>query len=431
MLSLLMGLQAPTGAAGQAPLEPGQVHERLQSATDSTQSYALYLPTRLPAVGRLPALLLMDPRGRALVPLGLVRESAERLGYIVISSYNSASDTDQPVNIPAVNAMIAELQGRRILDERRIYLVGFSGTARDGWLFAQQLRGHVAGLIGVGAGLSAGMRLTPPAAGDSSSFVFFGSAGNTDFNFDEMRGLDQHLDSVGIPHRVRYFEGPHSWPPANVMAEAVEWMELQAMRRRLIPLREGWVDSLFRRDVAVAESLEATGDGFEAWRRYSAVAADYPGLLDVAAAAQQAERLGRDRRVRQAVDRYREVDRVYARYLTRVREFLLRVQAGDRPPGVKEGLQQLEVEKLRRQAADSGDPIGRGVAIRQLEQAFIAVAFYEPRGYLARGEAAKALALLELAEAIRPGRSSVCAARQQALRLLGRAAEAGALSCGG
>jgi predicted esterase len=429
---LSFALLAAAGVSGQvATPEPGQVVERLQSSTDSTQSYALYLPTRLPAVGRLPALLLMDPRGRALVPLGLVRESAERLGYIVISSYNSASDTDQPVNIPAVNAMIAELQGRRILDERRIYLVGFSGTARDGWLFAQQLRGHVAGLIGVGAGLSAGMRLAPPAAGDSSSFVFFGSAGTTDFNFDEMRGLDRHLDSIGIPHRVRYFEGPHSWPPAGVMTEAVEWMELQAMRRRLIPPREGWVDSLFRREVAVAESLEAAGDPFEAWRRYSAVAVDYPGLLDVTAASQHAVRLARDKRVRQTADRYREVDRIYARYLSRVGEFLLKVQSGERLPTVKDGLRQLEVEKLRRQAADSGDAIGRGVAIRQLEQAFIAVAFYEPRGYLARGEAAKALALLELAEAIRPGRSSVCTARQRALRMLGREAEVGALSCGG
>lgn len=412
-------------------LEPGRVVPERRAVSDSAQRYALYLPSGYSPASQWPVLVVMDPRGRALVPLELLRPAAERLGYVVISSYNTASDTDQPVNVPAVNAMIADLQRLIALDERRIYLVGFSGTARDGWLFARELRGHVAGLIGVGAGLSAGMTLSPPAPGDSASFVFFGGAGTTDFNHDEVRGLDQYLDPVGIPHRVRYYEGPHAWPPADVMTEAVEWLELMAMRRRLIAARPEWVDSLYRRELAEAARLESGGDAYEAWRRFEAIAVDYAGLRPVDTVAVEARRLAADRRVRRAVDRYREVDRAFARYVDGLRQYLTRVRLGTKPPSQADGLKAIELRRLARAAADTADRIGALAAARLLEQAFVTLSFYEPRQWLDRGDGARAVALLDLAEAIHPGRPHVCTARRKALTLLGRTAEAEALSCQG
>lgn len=429
LLTLALVVPLPSLAAQTDPI-PGQVLERRASLTDSLQQYALYLPSRYDPAARWPALIVMDPRGRALHPLGLLREAAERLGYIVISSYNTASDTDQ-VNIPAVNAMIGDLQRRHAVDERRLYLVGFSGTARDGWNFALELKGHVAGLLGVGAGLSAGMTLTPPASGDSASFVFFGAAGTTDFNYDEVRGLDQHLDQVAIPHRTRFFTGPHSWPPAPVMHEGVEWFELMAMRRRLVPLRQAWVDSLLARERLAAEALEAAGDRYEAWRRYRGMVADYAGLAEVGAVEAAVARLGSDRTVIRTIERYRELDRAYLRFLDAVRTYVLRVRMEPTAPRLDEALRALDIRKFQRQAADSSDPVGALAAQRMLSQAFVTVASYDAREYLRRGDGARALAVLEVAEAIFPGRTHVCENRRRALTLLGRAADALALRCGG
>ena len=51
----------------------------------------------------------MDPRGRALNPLQSLRGAAERLGYILISSYNTVSDGAIEPNEVAVAAFLDRL----------------------------------------------------------------------------------------------------------------------------------------------------------------------------------------------------------------------------------------------------------------------------------------------------------------------------------
>ena len=87
----------------------GEVVERVESRSDRQQHYAVYLPSRYSPARRWPLLLLMDPRGQALIPLALVQESAERLGYIVLSSYNSRSDEPVDPNRDALNAMLCSV----------------------------------------------------------------------------------------------------------------------------------------------------------------------------------------------------------------------------------------------------------------------------------------------------------------------------------
>src|SRR5207248_1982499 len=75
--------------------------------------------------------------------------AAARLGWIVMSSYNTLSDGPPEPNVAAVNAMLASAAGWSI-DTSRLYLAGFSGTARAALAFAVALRGHVAGVIAAG-----------------------------------------------------------------------------------------------------------------------------------------------------------------------------------------------------------------------------------------------------------------------------------------
>ena len=73
-------------------LPPGRIVTRLTSVSDLSEQYAVYLPSRYRTDRSWPVLVLLDPRGRALLPMERVREVAERLGYIVLSSWNSRSD---------------------------------------------------------------------------------------------------------------------------------------------------------------------------------------------------------------------------------------------------------------------------------------------------------------------------------------------------
>src|SRR2546426_10166374 len=74
------------------PLPHGEVVGRISCKTDPTQTYALYLPSTYTAEKQWPVLVLMDPRGRAMVPMELFRNAAEKRGYVLMSSYDTSSD---------------------------------------------------------------------------------------------------------------------------------------------------------------------------------------------------------------------------------------------------------------------------------------------------------------------------------------------------
>ena len=91
-------LYAPSALA-QSP--PGRLEERVRSATDTSQTFALYYPPGYPAERRLPVLLVLDPRGRALLALKLFQDRAARLGWVIVSSYNTLSDGPPEPNVDA------------------------------------------------------------------------------------------------------------------------------------------------------------------------------------------------------------------------------------------------------------------------------------------------------------------------------------------
>ncbi len=147
LVALGLALASPRPAPGQ---DSGRVTERVAGARDTSQTYALYLPPGYTTAHRWPVLFVLDPRGRAMLGLELFRAAAARLGWIVLSSYNTLSDGPPEPNVIALNAMLVSAQARLAIDTARLYLAGFSGTARAALEFAVELHGHVAGVIAAG-----------------------------------------------------------------------------------------------------------------------------------------------------------------------------------------------------------------------------------------------------------------------------------------
>ena len=226
---------APVAAADTFPV--GVVVDSVVSVSDPTQSYALYLPSEYDPARSWPVMYLMDPRGRAHIPMELFRDAAERYGWILISSYDTRSDGPVEPNEVALDAMLGDTQQLHSADLNRLYLCGFSGTARMSWPFAVNLAGHVAGMIGVGGGLpGGGVALAYPGMLETQPFSFFGASGNTDFNYEEMLKLNDMLGNFDIPHRLVLFEGPHTWLPKDLAERGVDWLEIQAMKDGLRPV---------------------------------------------------------------------------------------------------------------------------------------------------------------------------------------------------
>ncbi len=362
----------------------GRIIERVASPSDATEHYALYLPSRYPAGRTWPALVLLDPRGRALVPLERVRASAERLGYLVISSYNTASDGPAAPNERAFQAILRDVLPRLAIDRRRLYFAGMSGTARQAWEFAYRLPGAAAGVIGFSAGLPVSLDSLAAIYGERPRFAFFGGAGRLDFNYQELRALDATLERAGVAHRVVFYAGPHGWPPAGVFDAALTWLEWEAVR--------------YGRSSADSTAL----------------AAAYAAALDSAGA--------RDARAPVAPAVRAEMDRL-AREETAFRRRVFEVVAGMRrvPPGEDPTpwLERLQVARLQRAAAGA-DTLAAEAAYRELALAFTEFSFYEARTLESAGEDARALLVLQLADAIRPGTPELCARIAALARRLGR-----------
>ena len=100
-----------------------------------------------------PILYAFDARGQALVPAKAFQEAAEKYGWIVASSYNSASDGLIDPNFAAMRALWADTHARFAIDDQRVYAAGFSGTVRFSCILALSAPGTIAGVIGAGAGL--------------------------------------------------------------------------------------------------------------------------------------------------------------------------------------------------------------------------------------------------------------------------------------
>src|SRR2546426_2810895 len=146
----------------------GEIVEGLAAAADPGQTYAVYVPSSHDPAQPAPILYLLDPRGRARLPIERFRAAAEATGVVLASSYRSRSDEPTDPNLPALRALWADTHARLAIDDRRVYVGGFSGTARAAWLMADLAPGRIAGVIAAGAGFPAGH---PPRR--DTPFLFF------------------------------------------------------------------------------------------------------------------------------------------------------------------------------------------------------------------------------------------------------------------
>lgn len=308
-------LASVTLASAQTQTLPtGTVIDEVACAADPSQRYALYLPSTY-APDRTWSVLMgfhAGGRGRAIVEL--YRAVAERYGYIVAASNNSRNGPWE-VSAAAVRAMSADLAQRFTIDAERVYLTGHSGGARVAMQVALGSKA-IAGVIASSAGF-------PDARTRRDvGFAVFGTAGSDDFNYLEMRQLDRRLVS---PHRLAIFAGGHELPPPAVALDAIEWLELVAMKQNRRPKDDAFLTRTF---TARQQAASAAGDTPAAADLLEAIVADFTGLRDVSAEASRLAALVAQPEIKRARTRQQTDENAEARDVDRY----LDLEAGLRDP---------------------------------------------------------------------------------------------------
>jgi len=374
----------------------GRIVERIACRSDPRFSFALYLPSRFDPARSGPLLLVLDPRGRGADAAERFREAAEEYGWILISSNDTKSDDATTPNADILQALWTDAFSRFPADPKRTYAAGFSGGARLAFLIALARPGSLAGVVVSGGGLPAGsaIRSTP-------GFSVFATAGNTDFNYQEMRLLDATLEKYGAAHRLAIFDGGHEWPPAPLAREAIEWLEARAMKSGLRPRDEKLAAALYGRELARVERREASGETAAAFVLAESAAADFSGLVPVAQAAETAARLRE--RARRPIEQAVRRDAREAAAVDRVLRVFGEALAAIPPPPSSTVAHRIDLAALQKQAA-AGDPEDRLSARRVMENLYVQAAFYRPTSFLAAKEPVRAALSLEIAVLLKPDR---------------------------
>lgn len=374
------------------------------TSQDPEQQYALYLPSAYPAGAERvwPVLFVLDPRGRGVPGIERFLPAAERHGFIVVSSYQSRSDTWASVTANALQALLKDAELRFRMDKRRLYLAGMSGTAHAAWRLAQQLGDHAAGVIGCVGGVQEETQGPPGEA----TFAYYGISAPADFNYQETLRLERHMLEAGIDHRIDFFDGTHGWSPPEHTNRALDWMQLQAVRRGLASPDETLIESELQQAL---DAIESASDPLERARRLSDLVRDFSGLSDVAGPAVELAKLERSpayRARRKQEEKLAKREETY--YRTRMAAWLRDMQSlGSRAPTLAESKVALQLESLRERAADSTSAPEANSARRILESLYTTVAFSLPQSFGGIDQADRAARSLEVAAEIYPRRPMV------------------------
>lgn len=417
------GIAAMPADAQHVQVVPGRVMERVRSSSDTTQHWALFVPSQYDASTPVPILFLMDPRGRAMIPLDRARGAAERFGWAIISSYNTMSDGPLDPNVRAMSAMLEDAQSLLQLDTRRFYLAGFSGTARVAWAITPRLDSAVAGILGAGAGTP--VRAEWLAGPDAPRVAFFGTAGTTDFNYNEVMDLERWLRTGNHTYALRAFEGSHEWPPESIFSDAIAWFEIQAMRSGRRKPDAAIADSLFTTWHARADSLARTGTDPEilyGLDLFEEIARSFDGLHDIHPARSAADSLKVQANVRSAIERRNQLARHNADFNTRFFRVMADVRKAEEPMEPDRVVRDLRIDEIireRDEAVRRADRLTADAAQRKLESIFVNTSFYTAQTFLDSHRPDHALAILHVAHRIHPDHPRVLHNRARAHVLLG------------
>jgi len=214
--------------------------------SDTSNTYELYLPNNLKANQKYPVIICFDSHGRGKMPVDSLSETAERYKYIVIGSNrirNNETKTNEILQI-----LFNDVLARYPIDTTRVYLCGFSGGARLALSIALTNK-SIAGVISCAAGL-------PQIDKDITEIGFDLSmiSGKDDFNYLEIKALENNLISQNLKFYTQYFDGGHSWANKEQLRNAVLWLEMNAMRSGKIQKNDSLIDfvhKLFQYEIYV------------------------------------------------------------------------------------------------------------------------------------------------------------------------------------
>ncbi|HEY5369284.1 MAG TPA: hypothetical protein VIJ75_09850 [Hanamia sp.] len=226
--------------------QTGKIINSVVCNANAQQSYALYIPSNTNN-DALPVIYFFDPHGDGVLPLEKYKALAETYHFILIGSNNSKNGNDWNDAENIWNTMSNDSQGRIHVNKNRVYTCGFSGGAKVATFIALQHH-EIKGVIANGAGLPDILN-----AGNFN-FSFTAISGRGDMNMTDLISINNSLDKTNTTHRILFFDGIHEWAPESMMNTAFSAIQTDAMRQKLIPRDEPFINNIIDKNKNKVDS---------------------------------------------------------------------------------------------------------------------------------------------------------------------------------
>ena len=269
---LLLAFRSQSLLFSQVPVKD-QITDTINCRDVSGQSYALYLPAQYDNKKSWPVILIFDPSARGRTGVNAFIEAGRKYGFILACSNNSRNGPLED-NFTAAAAMLQDVEKRFTLNQKRIYASGFSGGSRFAMALAVKEK-RISGVIGCGAGLPNDRNYLPSG---NSDFLYYGLAGTCDMNYLEMHDLSGFFNNrTRVVSYLRTFPGGHQWPASDLINDAVEWLVLQTMNRKIIPADQTFLSYLENKTQNLINSQLSAGNQADAIMYMRFAARDFQG----------------------------------------------------------------------------------------------------------------------------------------------------------
>lgn len=186
---------------------------------DNIHSYAAYLPVDYEKRRKYPVLFCFDPGGDGATAVRKFVYAAKEHGWIVVGSLDAKNGPWEPI-LSAQSAMLKDVKKRYNVDQNRYYAAGFSGGARMSYTIAYDNPSNFKGVIACSAGFCQACNYNI-----SRRIAVYHCVGETDYAaLSEIKKAHAKLKKKGVASHLNIFPGGHSYPPNNVIREAVDWI---------------------------------------------------------------------------------------------------------------------------------------------------------------------------------------------------------------
>ena len=255
-------------------IQNGKVYSHITCSKDATVNYSIYIPKSYEQGKNIPVIFAFDPHANGMLPVDLLKDDAEKFGYMVVGSNNSKNGLAWESNKAMIDVLFDDIFAKYSIDKRRVYTIGFSGGSRVASLVAL-LKGGINGVIGCGAGFP---NFNQPI---ENKFSYLGFVGNADFNLFEMNKLDKELSTMGFTHYIEVFNGKHEWIHKTMVADVFVWMEFNAIKDNLIAKKDTLLVNTLLNYQKKLEYYNKTNDTYYEYQMYKKIICFFDKLTDI------------------------------------------------------------------------------------------------------------------------------------------------------